>query len=535
MAQDIQTRFETLYHISQSLNSSLDLDEVLEMVMDRLVELTRAERGFLMFVEDSGELRFAVARNLERESVDAPEFEVSRTLVRKVIESNKGELLLSALEDPRFKDAKSVVAKGLRSIVCVPLALRERVLGAVYVDNRLQAGVFKKEDLEMLGAFANLAAIAIENARLYSELRQRMTEILTMKSYQDAIFESVESGIVAIDEASHVKTFNRSAERIFALGRDKVLDQPLREALHGRAADMFADLIQDVAASHKPILGHMHEGYFVGAGPVNLRLNLTPLRNAEGEEMGVTMIVDDISEQLRLEAELDAEEAERRKLKETLGKLVSSDVADLAERTPDMLSLEGQTREVSILFADLVGFSTRSEQLPAADVIRMLNRYFSEMCAVVARNHGMVKQFVGDEIMVLFNATKDQPDHASLAVWTAIEMVDRLRELAAEDPEGKDGFYDVKVGVHTGEVVVGGVGTQDRMEFAAVGDNVNLASRVMGLAPKLGAKILITEATYFEVYRRVATGVRFNARGAQEVKGRQNLIKVYEITRPSWE
>jgi len=536
MTEDVPNRFETLYRISQSLNSSLDIAEVLERVMDQLISLTRAERGFITFVnEQTGELSFAVARNLERETMEAPEFEVSRTLIRKVVENRRGELLLSAMEDPRFATAKSVVAKGLRSLVCVPLLLRDRVLGVVYVDNRLQAGVFKNDDLDMLTAFANLAAIAIENARLYTQLRERMQQVVTMKTYQDAVFESVGSGILAVDKESKVTTFNRSAERIFALPREKALDKPVRDALHGRAADLFADMLQDVADSRRPTVNKQHSGYFVGAGPVELLLNAAPLRSAEGEDMGVTLVLDDISERLQLEAERDAEEAEKRKLKATLGRLVSPEVAELAERNPNALSLSGQTREVSVLFSDIVGFSTISEKQPPERVIAMLNAYFKEMCDVVRRNHGTVKQFVGDEIMVLFNAAREESDHAFKAVWTAIEMVDRLRELAAEDPENEHGFYRVKIGVHTGPVVVGGVGTEDRMEFAAVGDNVNLASRIMGMNPALGSTILISEYTYYEVFRRITTPVRFQYRGQHDVKGRQAGIKVYEVTRMAWE
>jgi adenylate cyclase len=283
--------------------------------------------------------------------------------------------------------------------------------------------------------------------------------------------------------------------------------------------------MDEVMESGRPVLARQHFGHFVGAGRVELALNAAPLMTADGVQIGATMIVDDISERLALEAERDAQEAEKKRLRETLGKLVSEDVADLATRE----EMAGQIREVSCLFVDIVGFTARCEELPPARVIDMLNRYFTEMCEVVARNNGTVKQFVGDEIMVLFNAARDTPDHQMLAVWTAIEMIERLNELRAQDPSGENGFYDVKIGVHAGPVVYGAVGAHDRMEFAAVGDTVNLTSRVMGLNPRLGTCILISEDVYFEIYRRVSRSIELVPHGAQQVRGRSMPIKVYEV------
>lgn len=524
MSQDVQTRHEHLLRIMTVINSSLNVDEVLQNVMDQLIELTRAERGAIAFVEvASGEISFPVARNMDRETLEDPKFDVSRTLIKKVAESGQGELLLSAMDDPKYSANKSIVAKGLRSVLCVPLITRSNeVLGVVWVDNKMQAGVFKKEDLEMLTEFGRHAANAIDHANKYGTL-------LELKSYQESIFQSLGSGILAVDAEGRITAFNKAAERIFALTRAEVLGRPLRDALHGRAADMFADLMDTVTESGHPIMALSHSGHFVGGGRVELTLNAAPLNTAEGARIGATLILDDVSEQLALEAERDAQVAERQRLRATLGKLVSADVADLAERASDPLNMGGEVRNVTCLFVDIVGFTTRSESLEPNRVIQMLNHYFKHMCEVVARNNGTVKQFVGDEIMVLFNAAKDTSDHEMLAVWTAIEMIQRLQEMANDDPQGENGFYDVKIGVHTGPVVYGAVGTEERMEFAAVGDTVNLTSRIMQLNPQLGTRILISEDMYRQVQQRAPRSIEFIAHGSQQIRGRQVGVKVYEV------
>jgi sigma-B regulation protein RsbU (phosphoserine phosphatase) len=160
-------RLALLYRVSQAFNSSLDLDEVLNRVMDEVIAATRAERGFLMLRDEGGALAFRAARGLDHQTIDAPEFQISRGLVERVAQEGRPVLTSDAQADARFNLRQSVLALGLRSILCVPLRLKGRPIGVVYVDNRLQAGIFQQDDLELLDAIAASAAIAIENARLY--------------------------------------------------------------------------------------------------------------------------------------------------------------------------------------------------------------------------------------------------------------------------------------------------------------------------------------------------------------------------------
>lgn len=165
--QSTAERLTLLYRISQTFNSSLDLGEVLNRVMDEVIAATRAERGFLMLREDDGHLVFKVARGLDRQTIEAPEFQVSRGVVERVASEGKPRLTRDAQSDEWLGPRTSVMNLNLRSILCAPLKLKDRVLGVIYVDNRLRAGIFKQDDLELLNAIAASATVAIENARLY--------------------------------------------------------------------------------------------------------------------------------------------------------------------------------------------------------------------------------------------------------------------------------------------------------------------------------------------------------------------------------
>ena len=170
-----QERLAALYRVSQALGTSLNLDEVLAQVMDAVIGLTNAERGFLVLVEsDTGVWELRAARNYNQQDLQPRELEISRTVINSVLEKGRGLLTTDAQTDPRFSEHESVVFYSLRSIMCAPLLSRGQTIGAIYVDNRAQVGTFRQSDLEMLGSLAVQSAIAIDNARLYTQTDQRL-------------------------------------------------------------------------------------------------------------------------------------------------------------------------------------------------------------------------------------------------------------------------------------------------------------------------------------------------------------------------
>ncbi len=166
-AQPSGDRLALLYRLSQTFNSSLDLDEVLNRVMDEIIAVTCAERGFVMLRDAGDRPVFRVARGMDQSTIDDPQFQVSRGVVERVAREGQPVLADDAQVDDRFSMHQSVMLLGLRSILCVPLTIKDKILGVVYVDNRLQAGIFTRPDLDLLTSIASSAAVAIENARLY--------------------------------------------------------------------------------------------------------------------------------------------------------------------------------------------------------------------------------------------------------------------------------------------------------------------------------------------------------------------------------
>ena len=180
--RDRRSQLKALMSVGNMINSSLGRQRVLEEVMDSLITLMHAERGFLMLRHRNGELRPEIARGISHINLVEKEFEFSRTIVRRVTKSCEPVLTTNAQEDPRFENQVSIAAYQMRSIICAPLKIKDKLIGVIYVDNRARSGIFRESDLELVSAFANQAAVAIDNADLFDNLQKSNRDL--EKAYQ---------------------------------------------------------------------------------------------------------------------------------------------------------------------------------------------------------------------------------------------------------------------------------------------------------------------------------------------------------------
>ena len=215
---------------------------------------------------------------------------------------------------------------------------------------------------------------------------------------------------------------------------------------------------------------------------------------------------------------------EREVIRETFGRYVTREIRD--EILAGRVSFDGRIEEVSILFADLRDFTPWVERTAPQEVVRDLNRYFTEMDAAVRGQRGLVLQFIGDEIEAVFGAPLHEPDHADRAVAAALEMRRRLADLNARRAEAGKPPLRNGIGIHSGTVLAGNIGSAERLTYALVGDAVNLASRIQGLNKDLGTDILVSDATR----RRLIGTVALEALPAVRVKGKSAEVSVHRVT-----
>jgi len=505
--EDERSGLQALAEIGQYVNSSLELEVVLQIVMDTIIRLTNAERGFLMLRNDQGELNIHIARNWEQESIEPSEFAISHTVVNRVAEEGQPLLTTNAQEDPRLTGQESIVAYNLRSILCVPLKLKDEVIGVIYTDNRIRSGIFTHKERDLLAAFANQAAFAIANARLFDSVKRTLAEVTALKNLMDNVFASIASGVLTADIEERIMMCNHAAEVILGRASKDIIGRDLEEVILPLSPFLGSHLEQ-VMRTDELVVGLEASTNLPDRGQVDISLSLSPLKDIQHTTHGVAIVLEDLTEKKRLEAQ--------RKLFE---RMVSPAVIDQLD--PNSLQLGGRRAEITTLFADIRGFTSYSEQVEPEELVATLNHYLAAAADAVLNEVGTVDKFLGDAVMAWFNAPIPQSDHTLRAIRSALAIRDAVTRLHQNSTTQFE--FSFGVGIHVGDAILGLVGTESRMEYTAIGDSVNTAKRIQENA-KAG-QILLSQAAYEKVMREV----RVVPVEPIHAKGKKQPVVVYQL------
>jgi len=219
------------------------------------------------------------------------------------------------------------------------------------------------------------------------------------------------------------------------------------------------------------------------------------------------------------------EERSRRWITSIFGKYVSPVVIDNLIKNPDMINLGGEKKNITIFFSDIRGFTSISEKLKPESLVHLLNEYLTEMTDIILENDGLVDKYMGDAIMAFWGAPLDQPDHHEIACISSLKMIDKLKELRKKwNKEGIPDF-DIGIGLNSGDAIIGNMGSSNRFDYTAMGDSVNLASRMEGLNKIYGTNIIITE----NIYKRIRNKFETRKLDSVRVKGKNKPIFIYEL------
>lgn len=508
--EDIEQERRNLHalaEIGQVVNSSLDLQTVLNEVMDTIIRLTGAERAFLMLRTDEGRLETLVARNWERATLDSSEQAISHTIVERVARSGEAVLTTNAQADPRFDSQASIVAYNLRSILCVPLKVKGTLTGVIYADNRAREGLFSERERSLLSAFGNQAAVALENARLFESVRRTLDEVTELKNLMEDVFASIASGVITADVSDRIMLFNQAAESILARRREEVIGTPLGSLLLALSPDL-PERVKEVKAADRRHIGLEARPFLTGRGQVDLSLNLSPLKDAAQTTRGVTIVVDDLTEKRRLEAQ-----------RALFERMVSPAVIEQLD--PNSLRLGGRRMEITTLFADLRGFTRFGETMEPEVLVGILNRYLAAAAEAILNEEGTIDKFLGDAVMAWFNAPIPQPDHTLRAARAALTIRSAVARL--HDDLGPAHRLAFGFGIHFGEAVLGLVGTEKRLDYTAIGDSVNTARRLQENASP--GQILISRVAA----ERILDHVCLRPVPPLRLEGKESPVEVMEL------
>jgi adenylate cyclase len=479
------SKLRTLGRVAETVNSSLELDVVLRTVLDTAVDVMKAERGFLMIADAGGKLELTTTYGIDRATVEGDDMRPSQTTVRRVFETGEPTVTTDAQQDPRFNINLSVRALRLRSIICVPLAIKARTIGVVYLDSRLAPGLFSPHDPDLLTAFANQAALAIENARLFDAQRAQVVEISRLEQLQARILASITSGVITVDGGGRIASFNDAAATTFGVPGATMLGKPVRalEALIPGITTILEDKVLPSESAeltaHHPTRGELH-----------LEVRTAPLDLPDGDEKhGWAIAVTDLTERRKLERLHAADVEQRRAIRDAFARYLAPHVVEQLMRAPGGVALGGERATATILFADIDGFTELAERLDAEAVVEILNHFFSAAVQIVFEHDGLLDKFYGDGLMVVFGPPRVRDDDAA----RAMSVAEALHHAAATiQAAGKP--LRLSIGVATGEVVAGHIGSPKRMDYTVIGDAANLASRLQGAAPS--GRTYVDERTF---------------------------------------
>lgn len=507
LAQETLERYREinlLYNIGETIGASLDPDEIPRLVVAEAARIIRADCGLVLLRDDQGDL--AVWSGFGEDSFRVDLERVSRPLLHiDSPDESKSDIYTvnRAQGDPAT----------IEHVLYAPLKTRERVLGVVLLGRRAGQPVFRAGDEKLLNALTGQTAIAVENARLFADVRRQRDAIAEMKMYMDNIFASIASGVITTNVEDVVTILNKAAERILEVDADTTMGQPYAQALPFIAAQI-APLVELVKAQDTSVVGHEMSHMQPTRGLVVLQVHLSPLKDNHEQTTGIAIVVDDLTERRRLEEQV-------RQVRGTFERYVPPRVVEQLLSDPSRVQLGGVRQEVTILFADIRGFTAYSEKTDPEALVRVLNQYLTLAADAVLDEEGTLDKFIGDGVMAIFNAPLAQPDHTLRAVRAALAMRQSIGWLHANLPANEQLSFGI--GIVTGPAIVGNVGSPILQNYTVIGDSVNLASRLQTHASP--GQILLSHAAY----ERVRNAVIGREYGYVQVKGHSEEDLVYEL------
>lgn len=500
-ARDSQREEARILEVTQVVSSELNIEKLLRKIIGIVSDLLEAERSTLFLHDpETDELWSRVAEGISEREIRIPS---NVGIAGEVFTTRTAINIPDAYADPRFNpEVDRKTGFRTRSILGVPVINKMGVtIGVVQVLNR-RGGPFRLRDQRRLEMLAAQSAIALDNARLFRE-------VLDERNYSENVLRSLSDGVVTLDTAQNVVKLNKAASEI--------LDVNAREILGASASRVFGEdnawlleAVNRVLRDNEPEIILDSDLRTPRGRSISVNVNITPLADTEGRALGCTLIFEDITEDKRVRA--------------TMARYMTAEVAEQVLAQGESV-LGGRSQNATILFSDIKGFTTISESLGAQETVSMLNEYFSEMVEVVFEHGGILDKYIGDAIMAVFGAPFPSANDADNAVRVAIRMQQVLGGMNAQRRLQGKPELEVRIGVNSGDVVAGNIGSARRMDYTVIGDGVNIAARLESANKQFGTKVLVSGAT-----RELLHGdYRVRELDLIRVQGKFEPITVFEV------
>ncbi len=489
-------------NVVSDVTSELELGSLLTKVMEEATRMLSADRSTLFLNDEKTEQLFS--RVTMGDVLGEIRLPNHAGIAGAVFISGKTINIPYAYADLRFNPSfDKQTGYFTRSILCVPVVNKDGMtIGVTQVLNK-KGGAFSYEDETRLKAFTAQVSIALENAKLFEDVQK-------MKNYNESMLESMSNGVITMNEEGNIVTCNGAGLRIMNAEPDDVIHKNVDTFFAGENS-WLTERVKKVEERGVADVLMDCELHF-GDDTISANINVLPLVGEKDEKLGSMVMIEDISTEKRI--------------KSTMSRYIDPGIADqLLTGNEAENFLGGKSSEITVLFSDVRSFTTLTEELGAQGTVEMLNEYFTIMVECITREGGMLDKFIGDAIMAGFGIPISHDDDEDRAVRAAIAMVEELWEWnTAREADGKLAI-DHGVGLNTGLVVSGNIGSPKRMDYTMIGDGVNLAARLESACKQYSAHVLISEFTR----AKLKGTYRLRDIDMVVVKGKTEPVKIFEV------
>jgi class 3 adenylate cyclase/GAF domain-containing protein len=510
---------DELVRASSMLSRESSLSGLISVFVEQALDISRSDLACLYLHTDlddsSSNLRLAYRRGTGNPPEQLP---ADGELISFLTDCRESVVVL----DPAARFFRELLLDpAMQCGIALPLVTRTAQLGALILNAR-EAAFYNRDRFYFLDSFGKLAGGMFHNTRLFEQLQERLKQIEALERYQENIFSSMTNLLVTTDKRGQIQYYNDSAEQTFRLEGEHIgrrFDEVFARNLDENVLKAF----ESSAAENKELLGL--EGIYEGAErQIDFAVNVAPLRTKRGKYEGLTLLFTDQSRERALRQQMDVAVEERRQIKNMFARYLSNDVVNNLMQHPELVKPGGDKKTATVFFGDIRGYTTFSETKSPEYIIDVLNAYFSVAVEIIVRHKGYIDKFIGDAIMAAWGvpmATEEQD--AIEAVECALEIQDRIKAEDRTFFTGDAAVLKVGIGMHTGSLVAGNLGSDRRMDYSVIGDTVNVAARLEGVAG--AGEVVITEHTR----ERIGDRFKLEEREPVKVKGKEKPIHIFNV------
>ena len=504
-AEETTGELRQLLDVNVAIASEIHLEALLRRIVQVTSQIIRADRSSLfLYDERTDELWSMVAEGVESKEIRFPS---TAGLAGDSFTRQSPINVTDAYSDTRFnQQVDRDTGYTTRTVLTAPVTTRDgRRLGVMQAFNRLDGEPFSETDVARLTAFGAQAAVAIENATLFAE-------VATERNYNESILRSMSSGVVTLDRDQQFAKLNAAACAILGVAPEAAGDPETQARLVADNPWLVPE-IGEVARNGRPKSLFDADLKILSGATISANISIVPLMTDEGQA-GLLIIVDDITEGKRVQS--------------AMRRFMTQKVVDQIMGREDEL-LFGAACEASVLFADIRNFTTLAEKLNPRDTVDMLNDIFTELFEAVAANDGVLDKFIGDAIMAVYGAPLTSERDTANSVDSAVTMIGMIAGI--NEKARARGLPEIRlgVGIASGEVVAGAIGSPKRMDYTVIGDPVNLASRLEGITKLYKVGIVVCEDTA----KAVQGEQPLRELDTIRVRGRSRPARIFQVMTPA--